>query len=74
MKDCTGWLFDLYAHPEQGVVFWLLGDDERPHRFFDRDLEVPFYAGGDVQRLRQLWRFLKSRRVKLQLAAQLPIW
>jgi DNA polymerase-2 len=66
VKTCTGWLFDLYAHPEQGVVFWLLGDDERPHRFFDRDLEVPFYAGGDVQRLRQLWRFLKSRRVKLQ--------
>jgi DNA polymerase-2 len=66
MTSCGGWLFDLYAHPEQGVVFWLLGDDEKPYRFFDRDFEVPFYAGGDVQRLRQLWRFLKSRKVKLQ--------
>jgi DNA polymerase-2 len=66
MNSCSGWLFDLYAHPEKGVTFWLLGDDEKPHCFFDRDLDVPFYAGGDVQRLRQLWRFLKSRKVRLQ--------
>jgi len=66
MNSCSGWLFDLYAHPEKGVVFWLLGDDEKPHCFFDRDFEVPFYAGGNVQRLRQFWRFLKSRKVKLQ--------
>ncbi|MFH1185619.1 MAG: DNA polymerase domain-containing protein [Chloroflexota bacterium] len=66
MNSCSGWLFDLYAHPEKGVVFWLLGDDERPHLFFDRHLEVPFYASGEVQRLRQLWRFLKSRKAKLQ--------
>lgn len=66
MNRCTGWLFDLYAHPEKGVVFWLLGEDERPHCFFDRDFEVTFYAGGAVPRLRELWRFLKHRKVKLQ--------
>ncbi|HSR21453.1 MAG TPA: DNA polymerase domain-containing protein [Anaerolineales bacterium] len=66
MSSCSGWLSDLYAHPEKGVVFWLLGDDQKPHCFFDRGFEIPFYAGGDVQRLRQLWRFLKSRKVKLQ--------
>ena len=66
MNHCTGWLFDLYAHPQKGVVFWLLGDDETPHCFFDSDFEVPFYAAGAVTRLRQLWRFLKSRKVQLQ--------
>jgi DNA polymerase-2 len=66
MNRCTGWLFDLYAHPEKGVVLWLLGDDEKPHCFYDRDLEVPFYAGGAVARLRALWRSLQTRKVKLQ--------
>lgn len=66
MNRCSGWLFDLYAHPEKGVVFWLLGEDEKPHCFFDRDFEVTFYAGGAVPRLRELWRFLKNRKVKMQ--------
>ena len=66
MNPCSGWLFDLYAHPEKGVVFWLLGDDEKPHCFFDRGFEVPFYASGAVPRLRELWRFLRKRKVKLQ--------
>ena len=66
MTNCSGWLSDLYAHPEKGLVFWLLGDDEKPHCFFDRDFEVVFYAGGPVQQLRQLWRFLKSRKARLK--------
>jgi DNA polymerase-2 len=66
MTSCGGWLFDLYAHPEKGVVFWLLGDDEKPHCFFDRGFEVTFYASGDVQPLRELWRTLKKKKVKLQ--------
>lgn len=65
MNRCTGWLFDLYVHPEKGVVLWLLGDDDKPHCFFDRDFELAFYASGAVPRLRQLWRFLKTKKVKL---------
>ena len=66
MNQCNGWLFDLYAHPEKGVVFWLLGEDEKPHCFFDQDFEMTFYAGGAVARLRELWRFLRNRKVKLE--------
>ncbi len=66
MNTYTGWLFDIYAHPEQGIVFWLLGEDEKPHHFFDPDFQVTFYAGGAVKRLRELWRFLKNRDVKLE--------
>ena len=66
MRTCAGWLSDVYAHPDRGLVFWLLGDDERPHCFFDRHFEVVLYAGGQVQPLRQLWRFLKSTKARLQ--------
>ncbi len=66
MNPCTGWLFDIYAHPEKGLVFWLLGEDDKPHLFFDPDFQVTFYAGGGVKRLRELWRFLKKRAVTLQ--------
>ena len=66
MNTYTGWLFDIYAHPEKGLAFWLLGEDEKPHPFFDPDFQVTFYAGGAVKRLRELWRFLKSRGVKLE--------
>lgn len=66
MTPCTGWLFDIYAHPEKGLVFWLLGEDEKPHHFFDPDFQVIFYAGGAVKRLRELWRFLKTRDMQLE--------
>ncbi len=66
MNIYTGWLFDIYAHPEKGLVFWLLGEDDRPHPFFDPDFQVTFYAGGAVKRLRELWRFLKNRNVHLE--------
>ncbi len=64
MNQYTGWLFDLYAHPDKGVVIWLLGEDGKPY-CFHQDFEVVFYAGGSMPRLRELWRFLKSRKVKL---------
>ncbi len=66
MNPYTGWLFDIYARPDKGVALWLLGEDEKPHCFFDQDLEVLFYAGGTVPRLRELWRYLKNKKVKLE--------
>jgi DNA polymerase-2 len=65
MKEYTGWLFDLYAHPEKGLVVWLVGEDGRPYRFH-QDFEITFYVGGPVPRLRELWTFLRTReKVKL---------
>jgi DNA polymerase-2 len=66
VKLYTGWLFDIYPHPEKGLVLWLLGEDEKPYCFFDPDFQVTFYAGGAVPRLRELWRFLKNRPLKLE--------
>lgn len=64
MKEFTGWLFDLYAHPRQGVVLWLIGEDKKPHSFV-QPFQVTFYAGGPFHRLRQLWKFLQEKSIRL---------
>lgn len=63
MKEYAGWLFDLYAY-KNGVRLCLIGDDGGRH-FFYQDFAFIFYARGNVPRLRQLWRFLRTKEVKL---------
>lgn len=64
MKEFTGWLFDLYAHPRHGVVLWIVGEDQKP-RSFTQSFHITFYAGGPSHRLRQLWKFLQGKPVRL---------
>jgi DNA polymerase-2 len=63
MKEYTGWLFDLYAHKD-GIVLWLVGDDQKPRSFTQR-FSITFYVGGPFHRLRQLWKFLREKPVIL---------
>jgi DNA polymerase II len=65
MKEVTGWLFDLYEHPDKGLVLWMLDESRRPH-CFHQDFKITFYAGGPFPRLRELWIFLRSRKVELR--------
>src|SRR5215211_3908294 len=67
MKEYTGWLFDLYAHPKQGLVLWIVGEDGRPHSF-TQSFPITFYVGGPFHRLRQLWKYLKDKPVRLSRA------
>ena len=67
MKEYTGWLFDLYAHPKQGIVLWIVGEDGKPHSF-TQPFQVTFYVGGPFYRLRQLWKFLQTKPVRLYRA------
>lgn len=69
MREYTGWLFDLYAHPRQGMVLWLVGEDKKPHSFIQR-FEIVFYVGGPFHRLRQLWKFLRDKSVRLYRSQQ----
>jgi DNA polymerase II len=62
----TGWLLDLYAHPQNGVVLWLIcGDGQRVclHQHFP----VTFYVSGPAVRLRPLWKYLQGQPVKVGL-------
>jgi DNA polymerase-2 len=64
MREYTGWLFDLYAHPTRGIVLWIVGEDGKPHSF-TQPFQITFYAGGPFYRLRQLWKFLQTKQVRL---------
>lgn len=64
MKEYIGWLFDLYAHPSRGIVLWLVGEDGKRY-FFHQNFEITFYVAGPFPQLRELWRFLKAKPVKL---------
>ncbi len=65
MNETIGWLFDLYAHPQKGIVLWLIGEDEKRH-CFHQDFEITFYVGGPFPRLREVWLFLRPKPVRLE--------
>src|SRR5512140_2773482 len=64
MLSYPGWLFDIYARPDRGLAIWLIGEDGKPY-CFHQDFDVAFYAAGSLLRLRELWCFLKSKKVTL---------
>jgi DNA polymerase-2 len=69
MTDYTGWLLDLYTHPRDGLVLWLLCDDTRRRRF-RQVFPVTFYAAGPGQRLRALWKALRNQPIEVELARE----
>jgi DNA polymerase-2 len=64
MNEATGWLLDVYTE-EDGIILWLLADDDQRLRF-RMDLDITFYAAGDFSLLRQAWKYLREKDVKLE--------
>jgi len=67
MAELTGWLLDLYADPQGGVVLWLL-EESGGRRRLTQPFPVTFYAAGPASRLRALWRFLTEQPQPLKLS------
>ena len=67
MVEYSGWLLDLYADPQDGLVLWLLGDDGERRRL-RQSFPVTFYAAGPFPRLRLLWHALQAQPVAVSLA------
>lgn len=67
MNEYTGWMLDVYSHPERGVILWLLCDDGQ-RRCLYQDFPVTFYAAGPSHRLRELWLFLYKQRPGITLS------
>jgi DNA polymerase-2 len=65
MDEATGWLLDVYADRDDGIVVWLLADDGRRLRL-RMDFPVTFYAAGSFTLLRQAWIYLKDKDVRLE--------
>ena len=60
MAEYHGWYLDISAHPESGILFWMICEDGE-RRAFRQRFPVAFYATGKHHRLRQFWRYLKRR-------------
>ncbi len=67
MDETNGWLLDVHADTERGIILWLLTNDDRRLRLRLRmDFDVTFYAAGDFSLLRQAWMYLKKRNINLE--------
>ena len=69
MDEATGWLLDVYADQDSGIVLWLLTDDDKRLRL-RMDFAVTFYVAGDFSILRQAWIYLRDKDVKLERTAR----
>jgi DNA polymerase-2 len=69
MMEHSGWLLDLYTHPQQGLALWLL-DEDGSRRRLHQPFPITFYAAGAARRLRELWRCLQAQRIQVQLSRE----
>ncbi len=65
--EISGWLLDVYAATDQGVVVWLLGDDGGRYQL-RQPLQTTFYATGPFPRLRELWWYLRRQSIPAHLS------
>ncbi|MFL7837379.1 MAG: DNA polymerase domain-containing protein [Candidatus Promineifilaceae bacterium] len=67
MNEVRGWLLDLYAGEEQGLVLWIITESGERKRFL-HDFPITFYAAGPPDLLRQAWRFLQNDPIQKTLS------
>ncbi|MDL1937376.1 hypothetical protein FBQ80_17780, partial [Candidatus Brocadia sp. AMX2] len=64
MTEAIGWLLDVFAE-EDGITLWVLAEDgERLHLHMDFDITL--YVAGDFSLLRQAWKYLRKKNVRLE--------
>jgi DNA polymerase-2 len=68
LTEHRGWLLDIYAHPQDGIVLWFLEGKTGSRLRLWQPFSVTFYVAGSVARLRELWRFLRAQRESLVLS------
>lgn len=57
-----GWIFDVYAEPQQGAVVWFIDENGGRHRF-TQPLPITFYAGGEPTNRDELASYLAKSRI-----------
>jgi DNA polymerase-2 len=62
-----GWLLDVYADADAGLALWLL-DESGDRRRLRAAFPVTFYAAGPPDRLRALWRYLRTCPTPVKLS------
>ncbi len=63
----SGWLLDVYADAQSGLVVWLLGEDGQRYQL-QQPFRTTFYAAGPFPRLRELWLYIRRHNLPVQLS------
>jgi len=67
MPELTGWLLDVYEHPQDEVVLWLLADDGKRVRL-RQSLPLTFYVAAEQETaLQSAQRYLESQPLRVEL-------
>jgi DNA polymerase-2 len=66
MNEYRGWLLDVYANPQGGLILWIAGEDDTRHCFY-HPFTITFYASAPFPRLRALWSWLRTQPIPVQL-------
>ena len=66
MKNCIGWLLDLYPSPESGVVLWIITQTGK-RICLHQPLMVEFSIAGPSPRLRSAWQWLRHQPIPVKL-------
>lgn len=66
MRDCTGWLLDLYPDSEAGVVLWIVTQTGKRLRL-RQPFTVEFAIAGPAPRLRSAWQWLRNQPIPVKL-------
>ena len=70
MYEYRGWFCEVYTHPEDGqLTLWVI-DGRGRRRLLRQRFPVTFYAAGEPELLRRLWRFLRDQPIRVRLARQ----
>jgi len=66
MREFTGWLLDLFEDPREGLVLYFIDQEGARHRL-TQPFPITFYALGNDEELRALWRHLSDRPKEITL-------
>ena len=63
-----GWLLDLYLDKQDGLILWFISEQDDNRVCFKQAFPVSFYAAGENQRLRALWKRLAKQEGIINLS------
>ena len=63
-----GWLLDLYLDKQDGLILWFISEQDDSRVCFKQAFPVSFYAAGENQRLRALWKRLAKQEGVISLS------
>ena len=68
MNEITGWLLDLYPHPQLGAVLWVMEEGLQELHRLHHPFPITFYDHGPFPQLREAWRYLETQSLSTSMA------